>query len=299
VELRREQLDLARLVRSSAEDHRAAAESLGLTLTIDVPETPVWVRADNTRLAQILDNLLSNASKFTSAKGRVEVRVATHAEKQEAVLSVHDTGIGIKPEDLPHVFQSFYQADRSLDRQRGGLGLGLALVKGLAELHGGRVEAASPGPDQGSTFLVWLPLLGEPPLLGNTKLSPLQEKKQGRVLVIEDNRDAAETLRVLLQGAGYEVSVAHSGTEGVEVAKRVRPQIVLCDIGLPGMDGFAVAGELRRDAATSKARLIAVTGYGREEDRRQAIAAGFDDHVTKPADFENLIRKLDLPESCD
>jgi CheY-like chemotaxis protein len=211
-----------------------------------------------------------------------------------AVLSVRDSGIGIDPVILPHVFETFTQADRSLDRSQGGLGLGLALVKGLVELHGGHVHAHSEGVGQGAEFTVRLPL-AEPaapaeepgaPTLGHT--GPI------RVLIVEDHRDAAETLRDLLAEAGCTVAVAYSGPEALEMAGGFRPEVVLCDLGLPGMNGYDVAAALRRDPVTATARLIAVTGYGQEEDRRRSQEAGFDLHLTKPIDPDELQRFLEV-----
>jgi PAS domain S-box-containing protein len=290
VKLRRERLDLARLARQAADDRRRLLEEAGVTLRVEVPETPVWVTGDATRLAQVLDNLLSNAAKFTARGG--EVAVALTAEAGRAVLRVRDTGVGIEPALLPHVFEVFTQAEQALDRSRGGLGLGLALVKGLVELHGGSVEADSAGLGQGTVFTVYLPAEAELPALLDRPVHPEPPAKRLRVLIVEDNRDAADSLRMLLTLFGYEVSVAYSGPEGVAAARRARPDVVVCDIGLPGMDGFSVASAIRRDPATADARLIAVTGYGQEEDRQRSREAGFDQHLVKPVDPTVLERLL-------
>jgi CheY-like chemotaxis protein len=211
-----------------------------------------------------------------------------------AVIRIRDSGIGIDAATLSRVFEPFVQADRSLDRSRGGLGLGLALVKGLVELHGGRVSAASPGHGRGSVFEIRLPLAEPSPLpAANTGVrtpNTQHPTPTRRVLVIEDNLDAAETLGDLLEMAGHEVRLAHSGPDGVSEAGRFRPEIVLCDVGLPEMDGYAVARALRNDPRTREALLVAVTGYGQEEDRRRSLEAGFDLHLTKPVDPQEVQR---------
>ena len=293
ITLQRTRLDLARLVRLEVEDRRGGLEGAGLTVRVQAPETPVWVQGDATRLAQLLDNLLDNAAKFSQAGDEVSVRVLTQEAEREAVVVVRDTGSGIEPGLLPRVFESFTQADRSPDRSKGGLGLGLALVKGLVELHGGRIEAASDGPGRGARFTLWLPLEGEPAALVERPSPPAEGKKPLRILVVEDNRDAAESLRMLLSLCGYEVTVAHTGPGGVAAALKTRPDVVLCDIGLPGMDGLAVADALRRSPVTAETRLIAVTGYGQEDDRRRALEAGFDEHLVKPVDPEQLLGQLE------
>jgi len=291
IQLRRERLDLGQVVRTTAEDRRPDLEAAGLKLAVDVPAEPLWVEGDAVRLAQVVGNLLHNAQKFTDASGRV--KVAARAEGGRATVTVRDTGVGIEPEMLPRLFESFTQADRSLDRSRGGLGLGLALVKGLAELHGGGVGANSAGPGRGAEFTFWVPLAGQPAADG-AATAPASKVGTGlRVLVIEDHRDAADSLRMVLEIYGrHTVAVAYTGTEGVEQARRFRPDVVLCDLGLPGRPGFEVARALRHDPATAAARLIAVSGYGRAEDQRQAREAGFDDALVKPVDPPELQRLL-------
>jgi CheY-like chemotaxis protein/two-component sensor histidine kinase len=296
VTLQRARLDLARLVRLEAQDRRDGLEAAGLAVRLEAPETPVWVQGDATRLAQILDNLLDNAAKFTPPGNEVSVRVEAQEGRREAVVVVCDTGVGIDAALLPRVFESFTQADRSPDRSKGGLGLGLALVKGLVELHGGRIEAASEGAGRGACFTIRMPLEDEPAALAERPTAPAEGKKPLRILVVEDNQDSAESLRTLLTLYGYEVTVAHTGPGGVAAALKTRPDVVLCDIGLPGMDGLAVAGALRKSPETAEARLIAVTGYGQEEDRRRALEAGFDEHLVKPVDPDQLLEQLETAQ---
>jgi PAS domain S-box-containing protein len=283
VQLRRERLDLARLARQEAADHRVAFAAKGVSLAVTAPAEAVWVSGDPVRLAQILDNLLTNALKFTARDGAVSVAVAAGLAGR-AVVTVRDTGAGIEAEMLARLFEPFSQADRTLDRSPGGLGLGLAIVKGLAELHGGSVRAESGGLGRGSVFTVTLPAFTEVPALTGRPAPARPAARRLRVLVVEDNRDAADSLRLLLEAYGYEVSVAYTGPDGVRAAVEHRPEVVVCDIGLPGMDGYRVAEALRGNPATAASRLIALTGYGRDEDRRRARDAGFDEHLTKPAD---------------
>ncbi len=293
IELRRERMDLARLVRESVDDHRRLLEGARLTTAADVPAEPLWVRADRTRLAQVLDNLLQNAAKFTDPGGRVTVRLGVDRQTQQAIVTVEDTGTGIDAQLLPRVFDMFTQADQSLDRSRGGLGLGLALVKGLIELHGGSVSAASAGPGKGARFTLRLSLDESEEAPVAPMSNGLPTRKGLRILVIEDSRDGAESLRLLLALSGHEVHVAHNGQTGIEAAHAFRPAVVLCDLGLPGgISGYDVARALRQDPATAPFRLIAISGYGQPEDQARARAAGFDLHLTKPVDPIELQQRL-------
>jgi signal transduction histidine kinase/CheY-like chemotaxis protein len=277
LELRRDRLDLVQLVRATAEDRRRLLEEAGRELVLQLASAPVLVRGDADRLAQVLDNLLDNAQKFTDRGGRISVSLTADAGR--ATLTVADTGVGIPPTALPTVFQWYRQAQVDPERENGGLGLGLALVKGLVELHGGNVSAASDGPGHGATITIVLPTNG-----GGEHGVPATAK----VLVIEDNRDGADSLAVLLRLFGYDARVAYSGQEGVSAAKADPPDIILCDLGLPGMDGYAVAAALKADAATADIQLVAISGHGMEAERQRCAEAGFVRHVLKPVEPEEV-----------
>jgi two-component system CheB/CheR fusion protein len=289
IELSRERLDLAALTERTVEIHRDVFTARGIELTAALPGRPVWVDGDGVRLAQVLGNLLHNAAKFTSTRGRVSVELAE--EGREAVLRVRDSGAGIPAEMLARIFEPFTQGEQGLDRGGGGLGLGLALAKGLVGLHEGTIRAYSEGPGRGAEFVVRLPVdtaaFREGPRPEEAVRSPPR-----RVLLIEDNLDAAESLKEALALDGHEVEVAHDGPEGVEKAHAIAPEIVLCDIGLPGMDGYEVARALRGDEALDATALVALTGYAQAEDRQKALDAGFDGHLTKPPDLDALERLL-------
>jgi two-component system CheB/CheR fusion protein len=288
IQLHPRRLDLVCLVADACEDHRRILESAGISLAVELPEAPLWVEGDSTRLGQALGNLLQNAAKFTPSGGQVTVEAGPGATPVTVAVTVADTGIGIPLALLPRLFEPFVQADRSLDRTQGGLGLGLALVRGIIELHGGRVLAHSRGTGHGSTFTVELPSQSAPVDAEPSPAPAGTRSGQLRVLIVEDNEDAADALRDLLELFGHQVDVAHSGPSGVRLAREVRPDVVLCDLGLPGMDGYAVAAALRQDPMTHSARLIAVTGYGQEEDLRRSAEAGFDAHLTKPIEVDVL-----------
>jgi PAS domain S-box-containing protein len=287
--LRKEVLDLVEVVRITVEDYRSSLEATGLTLDLQLSDEPLLVKGDPTRLAQIVGNVLHNASKFTDPGGCVTVRVAKAESDDTASITVRDTGIGMDRRALAAVFDTFHQAENSQARSRGGLGLGLTLVKGLVELHGGSIHAASEGPGRGSEITIRLPAerISEP--AKQAARGPTRAERTHRILVIEDNRDAAESMKILLGLVGHRVDTASSGAAGVEAARAFHPHVVLCDIGLPGgMDGYAVARTLRQEPAIASAYLIALTGYAQENDQRCASEAGFDRHMTKPVDFDEL-----------
>jgi two-component system CheB/CheR fusion protein len=288
--LRKERMDLGALVRTAVDEQRTEAEASGLTLTLALPEDPVWTLADPTRLEQSVANLLINAVKFTPSGGHVAVAVRVDLAAASATITVTDDGVGLEHEMIEHLFEPFSQADRSLDRSRGGLGLGLSLVKSLVELHGGTVGVRSDGPGQGAAFEIHLPLEDAPaPALP----APAAGARSRRIVLVEDNLDSAESMAMMLELAGHAVAVAHTGAAGVEQVRSFRPDVVLCDIGLPGaLDGYAVARALRADAALAGTRLIALTGYGQEDDKLRAREAGFEEHLTKPVDPDTLERVL-------
>ncbi|HET9598188.1 MAG TPA: ATP-binding protein [Anaeromyxobacteraceae bacterium] len=290
VQLQRQVVDIRDLVRRTCEDHRSTFEQGRIDFTLDCPVAPLLANVDPTRIAQVLGNLLSNASKFTPPGGAVTVRV--RRREQIAELTVHDTGIGIEPEQLGRMFEPFTQEARGLAQARGGLGLGLALSKGLVELHGGSVAAHSGGAGDGAEFLVRLPLAAQAPR-PSSPTPPAQAKStRRRVLLIDDNADAARTLADVLELLGHEVSIAADGASGIALARETRPDVVICDLGLPDVSGYDVARTLRSDDALRSTRLIALSGYGQPEDKRRAKDAGFEEHFTRPAPVEDLAATL-------
>jgi signal transduction histidine kinase/ActR/RegA family two-component response regulator len=287
IELELERLDLGELVRSTAEDHRPLFEEKGIHFSVSAPDTPVWVRGDRKRITQALGNLLHNAWKFTPASASASVSLAQEPTTQRAVMRVVDTGFGIPAPTLASIFEPFSQVDASLARSTGGLGLGLTLVKAIAQMHGGEATAHSEGADLGAEFELRLPLVGgiEPEATPTRADKPAASR---RVLIVEDAEDVAESLRAMLELEGHEVKVARTGPEGLALARSFRPSIVLCDIGLPGMSGYEVAREMRADPSLASIYRIALTGYAMPEDVRRCEQAGFDQHVAKPLDLEAL-----------
>jgi two-component system CheB/CheR fusion protein len=279
--LERQTIDLMRVLSDVLEDRRADIEAAGMALDIDLAGTPLHVRGDPTRLAQVFDNLLGNAVKFTEAPGLITVTARRHGET--ARVLVHDTGIGIDPELKEHIFEPFQQAPQSLERAAGGLGLGLSLVKGLIELHGGTVSADSEGPGKGTTFTIELPLVTAPvvPAPSAAVLPPHPVS----ILIVEDNEDTADLLGELLRVKGHHAVVAHTGTAGLAMAQREHPDVILCDLGLPEMSGYDVARAIRSDATMADIWLVALSGYGQQKDRQHSKEAGFDAHLTKPVDL--------------
>jgi len=294
VQLRQEQVAVSDIVERAVETAQPLITQHRHHLTVRLPAQPVWLHADAARLEQVVVNLLTNAAKYTDEGGCIELSV--QHDGPDAVLRVRDTGIGIAPNLLPHVFDLFTQAERSLDRSQGGLGIGLCLVQRLVELHGGTVSAHSVQ-GQGSEFVVRLPSMltwVEPPgLLVAAPAGPLE--KHCRVLVVDDNVDAAQTLEMLLEFSGYEVRMVHDGLSAVEAALTWRPDAVLLDIGLPGLSGYGVAKRIRLEASLKGMVLIALTGYSQETDRQFSREAGFDHHLAKPANFdvlENILKTV-------
>ncbi len=294
VRLRPELIEVRTAVEAAIEASRPAIETGQHTLTVHTSDEQLWLQADPTRLAQVIGNLLTNAAKYTPDGGRIDVSV--ERDNEYAVVRVKDTGLGIPADMLPLVFDLFTQVGKHLDRAQGGLGIGLALVKRLVEMHGGEVTVESPGPDRGSTFSVRMPLAPDAPVIPLSSNSIRAARgKSRRVLVVDDNADAAESLSELLALSGHKTETAQSGPEALSAAARFRPELVFLDIGLPGMNGYEVARTLRADPGSTKAVLVALTGWGSEEDRRRSAEAGFDFHLTKPVEtgqLEGLLAKL-------
>ena len=286
IRLQCESLDLTDLVRRTIEDHRSLFEKNEVHLDVTLPAERIAVNADRTRLAQVVGNLLQNAAKFTGKGGRAQVSLAVDETAGRAVIRVADTGVGISPELLARLFQPFAQADESMDRSKGGLGLGLALVKGLVELHGGEISVHSQGLGKGTEFVVRLPLDG---VLDVKTPTPVDSSRRiRRVLIIEDQADAAQSLREALELCGHEVQVTDNGPAGLSRAREFRPEVVLCDIGLPGMDGYQVARVFRADESLKDMFLVALSGYALPEDLQRAAEAGFDRHLAKPPRLDQL-----------
>lgn len=288
ITLRKERLPLQEVVQTAIDASQPFIAGFGHELSVDLPSKPVWLRVDPTRLTQVIANLLNNAAKYTPERGHIQLSVEHEAD--EVVIRVRDTGIGIRADKLPQVFDLFSQVDTALERAQGGLGIGLFLVKRLIEMHGGTVEAISGGRGHGAEFVVHLPVLAES--LEFEGAQPSRGEAGGlsgrRVLVADDNRDAAQNLSTLLQLWGHEVRVVFDGPCALEEALSFRPQMVLLDIGLPGMQGYEVAQRLREYPQLDGVVLVAVTGWGQEEDRRRAREAGFDHHLPKPVDLDAL-----------
>ena len=285
ITLELEPVELVGLVTQVLEAARPITEAHGQQVLLSAPETELWTRGDAVRIAQIVENLVSNAAKFTDAEGTIRVELRAH--QHDAILSVADNGHGIEAELLPRVFDLFMQGPRSLDRNQGGLGIGLSLVRNLAALHGGTVTATSPGIGKGSEFIVTLPLcLREPDPAASTPGAPSFVPR--RVLVVDDNVDAAESLAELLAMKGHQTRASTDSRAALELAGTFAPDVVLLDIGLPEIDGYQVARILRQMPATRNALVVAVTGYGQPEDRLASKAAGFDHHLVKPVGLQQL-----------
>jgi PAS domain S-box-containing protein len=298
VEIRKDRFDLSAMAAEVVEDFRGEIGRHGLSLETVFPKESIWVDGDRVRLAEVLTNLVQNAIKFTDSGGTIRVTLARDGDR--ALLSVRDSGIGIDPAMLPRIFEPFSQADRSIARTRGGLGLGLALVRGLVTAHGGEARAASDGIGRGTEVSVLLPTAERRVPEAREKGEARKPAPPRRVVVVEDNVPVADGMRFLLEHLSHEVRVAADGVAGLAAIRAFRPDVVLCDIGLPGeMDGYALAREVRADPAISATCLIAITGYGQSADRERAQQAGFDLHLTKPVQPTRLEELLHgLPRSA-
>ncbi len=289
IRLKKSRIDLNRLAELAAEDMRVQFERKGIQLETDIPPEHFYLEADPARVSQMIGNLLHNAMKFTESGGRVKIKV--YKDKKYAVISVKDSGIGINKEMLNRIFLPFVQADESLERSGGGLGMGLGIAKGICELHGGTISAKSDGLGKGSTFEIRLPATAQ----GKQKEDAVPKNKTSRhlrVLLIEDNRDFAELLGSMFRQIGHETDIAYNGPEGVGKAKAIRPDILFCDIGLPDMSGYEVARLIKEDAKTSGIYLVALTGYAGQQDIELAASSGFDKHIAKPVSIETIQKVL-------
>jgi len=293
IDLRKATIDLASIVHQAVEAIRPMSEGRKLMLKVDLPSDPVYLIADATRLIQVIGNLLSNACKFTDPGGTV--RVGVECGGDEALVRVSDTGIGIAAEELPKIFEMFTQVHSPLERGETGLGIGLTLAKNLIELHGGTIEAHSGGAGRGSEFVVRLPTQCVPAPAAHSKPSAegeLPSLGAQKILVVDDNRDSAASLSMLLKLASSEVYTAYDGPEALRLAEQIRPDVMLLDIGLPGMNGYDVAREIRGRPWGKDTYLLALTGWGQSEDRHKAKQAGFDHHLTKPVEHARLMELL-------
>lgn len=295
--LRKEGIELAEAIQSALETTRPSIEEAGHELTVRLPPEPVYVEADLTRLAQVFINLLNNSTKYTESGGHIWLSVETQGG--EVAVSVRDTGIGITAEHLPHLFEMFSQATPALERSGGGLGIGLALARGVVELHGGSIEASSEGLGKGSEIIVRLPVVAAPEPKQPQPSGDETEPRQGsrcRVLIADDNRDSADSLSLLLELAGYETWAAHDGLEAIQAAMTHTPDVALLDIGMPKINGYEVARRIRQEPWGQRMLLVAITGWGQDDDKQQSREAGFDHHLTKPVNLADLKDLLEVSQ---
>jgi PAS domain S-box-containing protein len=299
--IQKQPVDVNAIVSRAVESSRPLIDARRQELEVTLPYEPIRVDADLTRMTQVLLNLLNNAAKYTPEGGHIWLSV--ERDNGDVVFRVRDNGVGIRPEMLQKVFELFSQSEQTLDRAEGGLGIGLTLARRLTEMHGGTTVAISDGPGKGSEFVVRIPLLTDHSPIAvaasdNSEVARKQGKSTGKhVLVVDDNRDAANTMALLLRKWGHEVSMAYDGDEALTAAETHKPDLILLDIGLPGRDGYEVARLIRSQPALAGAMIVALTGYGTEKDRRQSQAAGFDEHIIKPVDFDRLRELLEMLSS--
>jgi CheY-like chemotaxis protein/two-component sensor histidine kinase len=300
LQLKRESVEVARLVDSAVETARPLIDRRGHRLLIDLPEGPLLLEVDPLRIAQVLANLLTNAAKYMDPGG--EIRVTARAIDSAIEIAVDDTGIGLDQESLQSVFVMFSQVDSAIDRSEGGLGIGLALVKGLVELHGGTVHAESAGLGRGSRFILRLPGVSvRAPISARQSATEASASPGYRILIADDNRDAAESLAMLLEMSGHEVRTAEDGEAALAVTEQFLPHAAFIDIGMPRLNGYEVAKRVRREAWGASVLLIALTGWGQDDNKRQAFESGFDHHLTKPVDpsqLDTLLERLLKPRQA-
>jgi signal transduction histidine kinase/ActR/RegA family two-component response regulator len=290
LELRKDRVELAAIIRQAVETCRPMAEGADHEVTVTLPPQPVYLDADPVRLSQVVSNLLNNACKFTGRRGRISLTAGRQGG--DVAVAVKDNGIGIPPDKLGDIFEMFSQVDQSLERAQGGLGIGLTLARRLVELHGGSIEARSEGLGAGSEFIARLPAAEERPPPPDEPGDEVRPGGKRRILVVDDNRDSAESLAMLLRLTGSETSVAYDGEEAVQAAAKQRPDVILLDIGLPKLNGYDACRRVRQDRWAKNVTIIAVTGWGQEEDRRKSAEAGFDGHLVKPVDHAELMKLL-------
>jgi CheY-like chemotaxis protein/two-component sensor histidine kinase len=291
LELRRSEVELSSVIQQAVEVARPLVDSAAHHLTIDLPDEPIYLYADRARLAQVFGNLLNNGCKYTRPKGTIALSAKRQGE--DVVVTVKDNGAGIPPDKLDSIFDMFMQVDGTSERSQGGLGIGLTLVKRLTEMHGGSIEARSAGEGKGSEFIARLPVLQRSEIQGGT--GPDMEsdlQPQRRILIVDDNRDSADSLAMLMEITGNKTYMAHDGVEAVEAVEKYRPEVVLLDIGLPRLDGYEVCRRVREQPWGKNILVIALTGWGQEDDRRKSDEAGFNGHLVKPVDYDKLLELL-------
>ncbi len=294
VRLQREAIDLRSAINNAVEAADPLLQARAHRLSVNLPEEAIWLFGDAARLQQVIGNLLTNAFKYTEKGG--EILVDAIQDDREVTLRVVDSGMGITSELLPQIFELFIQGDQTIDRSQGGLGIGLTLVRQLVEMHSGRVEAHSEGVGKGSEFVIRLPIISIESESKSKGVGPPPEQRASfqprRVLIVDDNVDFADSMKVLLEMKRHEVQVAHDGKSAIEAAQAFVPDVVLLDLGLPGMNGYETAQRLRTMAEMRDAILIAVSGYAQEEDRQRAARAGFNVHLKKPVDFQQILEAM-------
>jgi PAS domain S-box-containing protein len=290
LELRRSEVELSSVIQQAVEVARPLIDAAGHDLTVELPDEPIYLNADRARLAQVFGNLLNNSSKYTRSNGRISV--SAKRVDDEVMVTVKDNGAGIPQDKLDSIFDMFMQVDLTAERSQGGLGIGLTLVKRLAEMHGGSIEARSAGEGQGSEFIVRLPVLSKPSVAAQPKPAASEPSPERRILIVDDNVDAADSLAMLLEITGNKTYMAHDGVEAVEAIEEHRPEVVLLDIGLPRLTGHEVCRQVRQQPWGKDIVMIALTGWGQEDDRRQSEEAGFNGHLVKPVDYDKLLELL-------
>jgi CheY-like chemotaxis protein/anti-sigma regulatory factor (Ser/Thr protein kinase) len=290
LELRRERVALSAVIRQAIETAGPIIDAARHTVELSMPETPCYLYGDSVRLTQAFSNLLNNAAKYTNERGTISVGAT--CERDRVIVTVKDTGIGIAPDKIERIFDMFAQADGTIERSQGGLGIGLALVKQLIEMHGGTVEARSDGEGCGSEFIVRLPMVEEAAVDATRTLPTPDASRKHSILVVDDNSDSAQSLAMLLDTMGHRTFTAYDGHEAMAAIEQQRPDVVLLDIGLPGLSGYEVCQRVRAQEWGKKTTLIALTGWGQEDDRRRTREAGFNGHLVKPVDVEQLMDLL-------